>query len=105
MDVGTHKVDVNIKPEFVISTGYDPIKSEETDDEEESDQDINTSNVQQSINIKQEAVKVKEEEDICTNDVQRSKGYHPELESIRCIRSYFYTRSIPLYLVYFILEE
>ena len=72
MDVGMHKVDVNIKPpEFVISSGYDPIKREETDNEDMYN-DINTSNVQQSINVL--SVKVKEEDDISTDD-ERSPEY------------------------------
>ena len=47
-----------MKPESVVSSEYDPIKSEETDDE---DTCKDTSSSHENINIKEEAVKVKEE--------------------------------------------
>ena len=76
----------NIKPECVISSGYDPIKSEETDDEDNKDID-DTSNSHKNISIKQEAVKVelKEEDEVSTDDeryspdhvISSSSGYDP----------------------------
>jgi len=77
--------EANIKPECIVSSGYDPIKSEETDDEDCKDID-DTSNSHQNISIKEEAVKaeVKAEEDISTDDerspeyiVSSSSGYIP----------------------------
>ena len=43
-EVDKRKVDVNMEAEYVVSSSsiYDPIKSEETDDEEESIKDIDT---------------------------------------------------------------
>ena len=79
---------MDIKPECDISSGYDPIKHEETDDEGSGDlyrKDTNTSNVQ-PINIKEESsikTEVKTEDDINTDDerspeyVVSSSGYNP----------------------------
>ena len=82
MDVDERKVEANIKPEYIVSSSsvYDPIKSEETDDEDMH----NTNTSTQSINIKEEGdVKVKAEEDISTDDeqspeyvVSSSSGYN-----------------------------
>lgn len=90
VDIGESKVDVNIKPEYIVSSSslYDPIKSEvETDDEEESDKDINTSNSQPIKHIKEEGVKVEvknEDDDVSTDDerspeyaISSSSGYDP----------------------------
>ena len=77
MDGGEHKVKANMKPECIVSSssGYHPIKSEETDDED-MHKDTNTSNSHENINMKEEAVKVevKEKEDISTDD-ERSPEY------------------------------
>ena len=43
------KADVNMKPEFVVSSGYDPIKSEEETDDEDICKDTNTSNSHEII--------------------------------------------------------
>ena len=51
----------NMKPECVLSSGYDPIKSEETDDEDicnDTDRSSSHKNHLLPINIKEEAVKV-----------------------------------------------
>jgi len=82
--VGTHGTD--IKPECVVSSVYDPIKSEDTDDEDMY-QATNRANVQQPINIKikeEYKVKVKEGDDGSTDDerspeyvISSSSGYHP----------------------------
>jgi len=66
-------------PDHIVSSssGYDPVKSEETDDEE-LDEDNNTSNPQ-SINI-EEAVKVEvksEDDDISTDDEYGSQMKEP----------------------------
>jgi len=63
-----------MKPESVVSSGYDPVKSEETDDEDMCKD--NTSSSHENINIKQEAVKVevKTEDDVSTDD-ERSPEY------------------------------
>jgi len=73
------EADAYIKPECVISSEYDPIKSEETDDEDMYIDDTNTSNLHENhlpINIKEEAVKaeIKTEDDVSTDDEQ----YNPE---------------------------
>ena len=72
--------EANMKPECIISSGYDPIKSEETDDED--CKDINTSNSHENhsspINIKEEYEKVKIEvktEDEVSTDDERSPEY------------------------------
>jgi len=74
-----------MKLECIISSGYDPIKSEETDDEDCKDID-DTSNSHKNISIKEEAVKVevKTEDDASTDDkrspeyfVSSSSGYDP----------------------------
>ena len=66
------KADVNMKPEFVVSSGYDPIKSEEETDDEDIHKDTNTSNSHENyLPINTEAVKVEvkaEEYDISTDD-------------------------------------
>ena len=66
-----------IKPEFLISSGYDPVKNEETDDEDMC-KDTNTSNSQNHllpINIKEEGnVKVKAED----GEVSTDDEYTPE---------------------------
>jgi len=88
--VGKHEADVNTKPECVISSGYDPIKSEAETDDEDMYKDTNTSNSHENHlpinNIKEEAVKaeVKTEDDVSTDDEQykpenvvSSSGYDP----------------------------
>ena len=78
-------VEAKMKPES-ISSGYDPVKSEETDDEDCKDID-NTSNSYENINIKEEAVKVevKTEDDASTDDERSpefvSSGYNPAVKS------------------------
>ena len=68
--VGKHKEDM--KPEYVISSGYDPIKSEEETDEEQDDEDTNTINQ----HIKKECVEVKTE-DISTDDEYSNEKKEP----------------------------
>jgi len=88
MGVNERKVKADIKPECIVSSslGYDPIKSEEINDEGGGDlyrKDTNTSI--QSINIKEQYDKVKvEEDDMSTDDEQyrpecviSSSGYDP----------------------------
>ena len=82
MAVGKREAD-DIKPECVISSGYDPVKSEETDNED------TTSNLHENhlpINIKEKVVKaeIKTEDDVSTDDEQyklenviSSSGYDP----------------------------
>ena len=89
IDNRQHKA-MDIKPESIISSGYDPIKNEEETDDEDMCNDINTSNSHENhlllpINIKEEVVKfeVKTEDDISTDDerspeyVVSSSGYDP----------------------------
>jgi len=81
------QADVNIKPEeCVISSGYGPIKSEETDDEDKAtDRSSSHENHLSPINIKDEALKVevKTEDEASTDDerspeyVVSSSGYDP----------------------------
>ena len=75
------QADINAKPESVVSSGYDLVKSEEETDDEDMCKDTNTSSSHQNhllpINIKQEAVKVevKAEDDVSTDDEQYSPEY------------------------------
>ena len=77
-----------MKPECAISSGYDPIKSEDTDDEagDLCRKDTNTSKPLPINNIKEEEVvkaEVKTEEDVSTDDerspecIVSSSGYDP----------------------------
>lgn len=85
--VGKREADDNMKPECVISSsGYDPIMSEETYDEDicnDTDRSSSHENHILPINIKEEAVKLKakEEDDVSTDDslgyVMSSSGYDP----------------------------
>ena len=90
MAVGKRESDNNIKPESVISSEYDPVKSEETDDEDMCNETTDRSSSHENllpINIKEEAVKVEvkaEDDDIITDDerspeyvVSSSSGYDP----------------------------
>jgi len=67
-----------MKPESVVSSsGYVPIKSEETDDEELGDKDTNTSMSIQPINIKkEESVKI-EDDEVSTDDESGSETKEP----------------------------
>ena len=75
-DVDKRKVKFNMEPEYVVSSSsvYDPVKSEETDDEEESRKDIDTSKKSININVKEEA-KVKTEDDDVSTDDEHSPEY------------------------------
>ena len=80
------EADDNIKLECAVSSGYNPIKSEETDDEDMC-KDANTSNSHENhllhINIKQEVkTEVKTEDEASTDDERCpecvvSSGYYP----------------------------
>jgi len=72
------QADINIKPECVVSSGYDPVKSEETDDEDTYTTTDRSSSHENHlpINKNEEAVKleVKTEDDVSTDD-ERSPEY------------------------------
>jgi len=73
------KADISIKPESVISSGYDPIKSEETDEEDICKDNTSSSHENHLLptNVKEEAIKVevKTEDEASTDDDERSPEY------------------------------
>ena len=83
------QVDNNIEPECVVSSGYDPVKSEEETDDEDMYNATNRSSSHENhllpINIKEEVIKVevKTEDEASTDDarspeyVVSSSGYDP----------------------------